>query len=84
VIVQSPSPYHTLTHVLEQHAARQASSRGDSSTSSSSLAAAGIDANQPSVVLCCGTFFIMSDIRRALSLQYAIDPVMSNEQSMAK
>jgi len=31
------------------------------------------------VVLCCGTFFIMSDIRRALTLPHPTDPTSVNE-----
>ena len=36
------------------------------------------------LLLCCGTFFIMSDVRRALQLPHPVDPMPINEQSMKK
>lgn len=39
---------------------------------------------QNELLLCCGTFFIMRDVRIALNLQYDYDPIEINEQSLKK
>ncbi len=66
----SPSPFDTLRQVLT-----------DASRAASTAAATSPPSAAP-VVLCCGTFFIMSDVRRALGLPHPVDPVAVNEQSL--
>lgn len=44
--------------------------------------ATGFGLRPRSAVVCCGTFFIMRDVRLALKLDYPVDPYDINEQSM--
>lgn len=73
--VWSPSPADTLLHVLS-------SAKAAVQSASLAAAAASLSPPPPPVVLCAGTFFIMSDVRAALSLPHPTDPVSINEQTL--
>jgi dihydrofolate synthase/folylpolyglutamate synthase len=72
VLSISPSPYTTLSNLLHSPPGFLASATHSSSK------------QEEPVILCCGTFFIMADVRRALQLPHPVDEMQINEQSMKK
>lgn len=76
VLSISHSPYTTLTNLL--HAPPGFLPTATTATTPTSRS------KESPVILCCGTFFIMADVRRALQLPHPIDEMQINEQSMKK